>query len=83
MVESSTKVATAVWVGNTVGFGSLKGNRANGTALNQIRHKIAPVVQRSANAVYGGDRFPAPDKDLTRQVLADLPNVIGMSVVET
>ena len=80
MVESSTKVATAVWVGNTVGFGSFKGNRANGTALNQIRHKIAPVVQRSANAVYGGDRFPAPDKDLTRQVLADLPNVIGMSV---
>lgn len=82
MVESTTNVATAVWVGNAEGFASLSKQRYNGRQLSQIRHAIAPVIQRAANAAYGGDRFPQPDRDLTRQVLTDLPSVIGLSVDE-
>lgn len=82
MVESSTKVATAVWVGNTTDKASLSKQRYNGTQLSQLRHRIAPVIQRAANEVYGGDRFPEPDRDLTRQVLSDLPNVVGLSIDE-
>ncbi|MEU1970907.1 transglycosylase domain-containing protein [Microbacterium sp. NPDC019599] len=79
MVESSTNVTTAVWVGNADGFGSLK-QWANGVQLNQMRHRIAPAIQRAADTFYGGNEFPQPDRELTRQVLTDLPSVIGMSV---
>lgn len=81
MVESSTNVATAVWVGNVEGFGSLK-PWINGVQINQMRHKIAPAIQRAADSFYGGNEFPQPDRDLTRQVLTDLPNVVGLSVEE-
>jgi membrane peptidoglycan carboxypeptidase len=82
MVESSSKVATAVWVGNTTNKASLSKQRYKGIQLSQLRHRIAPVIQRAANEFYGGDRFPEPDRDLTRQVLADLPNVVGLSIDE-
>lgn len=80
MVESSTKVATAVWVGNSQGFASLSKQWAKGTQLNKMRHRIAPAMQRAADEFYGGDEFPQPDRDLTRQTLADLPNVIGQTI---
>lgn len=82
MVESSTRVATAVWVGNSTGFASLSKQRFNGTALSQLRHEIAPVIQHAANAWYGGDRFPDPDRNLTKSSLEDLPNVVGKSIDE-
>ncbi|WP_404434022.1 transglycosylase domain-containing protein [Microbacterium lacus] len=80
MIESSTKVATAVWVGNSTGEGNIFQRWFKGVKMSDLRHQIAPEVQRAANAVYGGDRFAAPDNNLTRRVLTDLPNVVGMSV---
>ncbi|SJN15854.1 Multimodular transpeptidase-transglycosylase [Microbacterium esteraromaticum] len=80
LVESSTKVSTAVWVGNVEGRKPLKEFSANGTRLNDIRYPLARDLQRAANAVYGGDRFPAPDKNLTRRVLKELPSVVGQSI---
>ncbi len=80
MDGGSTKVATAVWVGNVNGFSKLNTLYANGWQLSQIRNALWPVMQRAANAQYGGDPFPQPDRELTRQVLTDLPNVVGMSV---
>lgn len=77
MIESSTKVTTAVWVGNAKGSASL---RAHG--LNNDRFPIAKATQRAANRIYGGDSFPNPDKNLTRPVLKDLPNVVGKTVEE-
>ncbi|WP_243224546.1 transglycosylase domain-containing protein [Microbacterium sp. CIAB417] len=77
MIESSTKVTTAVWVGNASGNASL---RAHG--LNNKRFAIAEDMQRTANRAFGGESFPEPDKNLTRQVLKDLPNVVGMKVDE-
>ncbi|SFS16372.1 Membrane carboxypeptidase (penicillin-binding protein) [Microbacterium sp. cf046] len=80
MVESSTKVATAVWVGNSIGEGDIFQRYFNDVQMSQLRHQIAPRIQRAADAVYGGDQFPEADSNLTRQVLRDLPNVIGMTV---
>ena len=82
MVESSAKVATAVWVGNYRDRVSLWNNSVNGVQLSQIRHKLAPAMQRAANAAYGGGAFPKPDPNLTRPVLKDLPNVVGKTVDE-
>jgi membrane peptidoglycan carboxypeptidase len=80
LVESSTKVATAVWVGNAEGTADMFRNWHNGAQLSNLRYTIARDIQGTANAIYGGDRFPGPDSNLTRQVLYDLPNVIGLSV---
>ncbi|MGW8484626.1 transglycosylase domain-containing protein [Microbacterium sp. NPDC055903] len=77
MIESSTKITTAIWVGNAEGNASL---RAHG--LNNKRFTLARNIQRAANDIYGGDSFPSPDKNLTRRVLSDLPSVIGMTVDE-
>ena len=82
MVESSSKVATAVWVGNYRDRVSIWNNRINGIQISQIRHKLAPAMQRAANAAYGSSAFPKPDKNLTRPVLKELPNVIGKTVEE-
>ncbi|WP_423494173.1 penicillin-binding protein [Microbacterium esteraromaticum] len=82
LVESSTNVTTAVWVGNVTGREDLRRFYAHGTRLVDIRYPLAKEIQRAANAVYGGDRFPAPDANLTRRVVKDLPSVIGLSVDE-
>jgi beta-lactam-binding protein with PASTA domain len=39
-------------------------------------------MQGAANAKFGGDRFPTPDTNLTKNVLTDLPNVVGQNVDE-
>lgn len=80
MDGSSTEVTTVVWVGNVKGFQKLDRYYESGYRLSRIRNSVWPNMQRAANAKYGGDRFPQPDKELSRQVYIDLPNVIGMSV---
>ena len=80
LIESSTKVTTAVWVGNAKGDGDVFSNSAKGTNVAYMRFYMTRDIQRKANSLYGGDSFPAPDKNLTRTIYRDLPNVIGMSV---
>ena len=82
MVESSNKVATAVWVGNSIGEGDIFQRYFNGVQMSQLRHQIAPAIQSIADAYYGGDDFPQPDSNLTRPVLRDLPSVLGMNIDE-
>jgi membrane peptidoglycan carboxypeptidase len=81
MVESSTKVATAVWAGNANGSLNPFRNFYRGLALSDIRYPIARDVQSVANDVYGGDRsFPPPANNLTRQVTREVPNVVGQTI---
>ncbi|MFK4760482.1 transglycosylase domain-containing protein [Microbacterium sp. ZW T5_45] len=81
LIESSTKVTTAVWVGNIQGRESLTRFRNDqGTPLNNIRYGLAKAVQTQANALYGGDDFPPPDNNLTKQVMTDVPNVVGQTI---
>lgn len=82
MDGSSTEVTTVVWVGNVVGDVEINWYYENGWQLARIRNAIWPEMQGAANAKYGGEAFPAPDSDLTRRVLIDLPSVIGRSVDE-
>lgn len=81
MVESSTKAATAVYIGRTEGDKNIWNEWHNGTQLQNIRYDVARDMQAAANAALGGgDQFPRPDNNLTRRVLVDLPNVVGQSV---
>jgi beta-lactam-binding protein with PASTA domain len=54
----------------------------NGYRLSRIRNSIWPNMQRAANAKYGGDKFPSPDKELIKRTYVTLPSVIGMTVDE-
>ena len=82
MIESSTKVATAVWAGRWQGQTDIYQKRINGTFLNEMRYPLARAAQAAANAAYGGDAFPKPDGKLTRQQLTTVPSVVGKSVEE-
>ncbi|MFS0866709.1 transglycosylase domain-containing protein [Microbacterium sp. 179-B 1A2 NHS] len=88
MDGSSTEVATVVWVGNAAPikesgewvYKKLDQRYESGWRLSRIRNAIWPVMQRAANAKYGGEAFPEPDKELTKRTYATLPSVIGLSV---
>ncbi len=81
MIESSTKVTTAAWVGTTDGTESVLGDHSyRGRALNNLRYPIALDVQAVADQHYPGGPFPQPDPNLTKRTLTDLPNVIGKTV---
>lgn len=82
MIEASTNVTTSVWVGNAKNFVPLSRKWHNGIQLSDLRYRLAADLQRSANAVYGGDRFPEPARNLLRTVYTDLPNVVGKSIEE-
>jgi membrane peptidoglycan carboxypeptidase len=82
MIESSTKVATAVWAGRWQGQENIYRKRANGWNLNDMRYPVAQAAQAAANDAYPAGAFPKPDGKLTRQQLATVPNVVGKSVEE-
>ena len=78
MVGSSTKVATAVWVGNVLGDYKMS-NYRNGTVL---RHDIWRIIMQDANEQYGGGSFPAAPDRLLQGSGIELPSITGMSVDE-
>ena len=83
MIESSTKVATAVWAGRSAGNHDNVFNKwVNGYKLNEMRYPLARSAQHAANQAYGGDAFPQPDNNLIRQVMSPVPDVVGKSVEE-
>lgn len=82
LIEASTRVATANWVGNISGDLNLFGTYANGSLLSDMRYAIGHAVQANIDRWYPAGPFPTPDDNLTRQVLTDLPNVVGMSVAD-
>jgi membrane peptidoglycan carboxypeptidase len=80
MIGSSTEVATAVWVGNVKGNERLENHYEAGYRLSRIRNSVWPNMQRAANAEYGGQAFPEPDRELTKRTFVNLPNVVGQDV---
>ncbi len=74
MIESSTNVTTAVWVGNwDGGQETLFRKYANGYQLSDMRYAVAREVQSAADEFYGGDAFPDPAQNLLRVQLRDVP----------
>ncbi|GAA1968307.1 transglycosylase domain-containing protein [Microbacterium deminutum] len=82
LIEANTRVATANWVGNVEGSLDLFHTYANGMVLSQMRYSLAKAIQGYVDWTYPAGDFPAPDSNLIRQVLTDLPNVVGMSVTD-
>lgn len=84
MIESSTRVATAVWAGRSDGGQSNIFNvwADTGYKLNEMRYPLAKAAQAAANAAYPGEAFPRPDNNLTRRVLTNVPNVVGKTIDE-
>jgi membrane peptidoglycan carboxypeptidase len=83
MALASTKTATFVFAGSS-GDTKFRVARAywQGKQMSSIRFTIARAMQRAANAAYGGGSLPNPDRNLTRRVMKDLPNVVGKSIDE-
>ncbi|MBF4462870.1 MULTISPECIES: penicillin-binding protein [unclassified Rathayibacter] len=79
MVGSSTKVATATWVGNVSGLTSMRSFSLNRVNAGQVRHQIWPRIMRVADATYGGGAFPAPERSLVDAPLAAVPQLAGQS----
>jgi membrane peptidoglycan carboxypeptidase len=80
MVQSSSRVSTATWVGNVDGGGDITKTRYNGWMLNQIRFPISKAIQRAVDEAYPGGQFAAPDNELTKVQMVQLPNVLGMTM---
>lgn len=82
MVQTSTKVATFVWVGNIKGYTDLFQTYVDNGVLSNQRYFISRDIQARANELYGGDAFPPADRALTAVPETDLPNVVGKPVAE-
>lgn len=81
---ASTKLATAIWVGNIMGKVSLRyttvaSNGGMNTAAN-LRHYVWKQYMTAADAKYGGDKFGTPTSDLVNGVQVAVPDVRGMTV---
>jgi membrane peptidoglycan carboxypeptidase len=73
LVESSTRVTTAVWVGNAIGVGDMFRAGHNGRQLSTIRLPMAHDIQVTVNQLYPGGPFPAPPAELVRRPVAPPP----------
>lgn len=61
VIMSTTNVATAVWIGNTIGKVSLLNmNEAN---PENLKYDVMRTTMASANSIYGGDEFTPPRRD--------------------
>ncbi|MBC9955089.1 transglycosylase domain-containing protein [Leucobacter sp. cx-42] len=77
LIAASSRVSTAVWVGNVEGKVSLIPY-----GYNNSRHSIMPRILEVADRVYGGEAFPEPSESAIRQTSVNVPDVTGKSVEE-
>jgi len=79
-VGASTKLATAVWVGNVVGSVSIRNTTIDGQSGGNVRHSIWRTYMTQADEKYGGDDFPAADSTLVNGIQVSIPSVAGMTI---
>jgi membrane peptidoglycan carboxypeptidase len=60
LVTSTTKVATATWVGNVSGAVALRSQRFHGIGGGDVKFAIARPILAATNALYGGSALPSP-----------------------
>jgi membrane peptidoglycan carboxypeptidase len=80
LVGSSTKVSTAVWVGNIKGKQSLRQIAVNGIQAALLRHTIFLPTAKAIDAFYPGGAFPPPDPSLLKGNPVFVPDVRGLSM---
>ncbi len=78
MVGTSTRVSTAVWVGNIQGDQSLRAISVAGVYGGNIRHQIFKPIAQAIDGFYPGTAFPEPDPALMTGTPVIVPdNLIG------
>ncbi|WP_022894028.1 transglycosylase domain-containing protein [Agromyces subbeticus] len=81
MNGASTRVATAVWVGSVTGTANQRQlDDWDSGPVATARHRMWKQIMTVADNKYGGDEFPEPDQSAFKQVLADIPQVAGLSL---
>jgi membrane peptidoglycan carboxypeptidase len=82
MVGASTRVATAVWVGNIVNAVALRSVKIGGIQASTIRHAIfkptATTIDNTGS--YRGGAFPGPADSLMNGSGKAVPDVTGESI---
>ncbi|WBU37064.1 transglycosylase domain-containing protein [Homoserinibacter sp. YIM 151385] len=73
MVGSSTRAATAVWVGNAKGKVAMRSAAVNGRSAALLRHSIFRPIALRVDASLPGGAFAAPDPELMRYVPGYFP----------
>ena len=57
-VGSTTRLTTAVWVGNVTGDVSLRRSKVGGVQADQLRHRVWKQYMTAANGLLPGEDFP-------------------------
>ena len=80
ILSASTKVATAVWVGNIVGKQNLRQINIAGNSAATARHRIMRPLQAGLDTAYpGATAFPVPTRALISGVSQPVPVLAGQS----
>jgi membrane peptidoglycan carboxypeptidase len=78
MTGFSSKVSTAVWVGNVSGDISLRKITLNGKRGSTVRHEIWRTIMKSANKAYPGVEFDEPPQSMIDAQTVTVPAVAGL-----
>ena len=77
LITSTTKVATATWVGNVSGSTPLRSLYFNGVGGGNVKFSIAKPILKAINALYGGDDFAEPTDAVLYGSRLTMPDVTG------
>lgn len=77
LITSTTKVATATWVGNVSGHTPLRSLSFKGVGGGNVKFSIAKPILKAVNALYGGDDFTKPTSAVLYGQQITMPDVTG------
>lgn len=77
LITSTTKVATATWVGNVSGSTPLRSLTFKGIGGGNVKFSIAKPILKAIDALYGGDDFAKPTDAVLYGDQITMPDVTG------
>ena len=77
LITSTTKVATATWVGNVSGSTPLRSLYFKGIGGGNVKFSIAKPILKALNAAYGGGDFTEPTDAVLYGEQITMPDVTG------
>lgn len=77
LITSTTKVATATWVGNVSGATPLRSLYFDGVGGGNVKFSIAKPILKALNAAYGGGDFAEPTDAVLYGDQITMPDVTG------
>jgi membrane peptidoglycan carboxypeptidase len=78
MTGFSSRVATAVWVGNVSGDVSLRNITLRGKKGSTVRHEIWRTIMKTANKTFKGLAFDQPPRSMIDAARVVVPSVSGL-----